>query len=66
VPPRPDPQPEDAPQPDAEPERERTDFPCEQCGAPTVWDPDADALACEYCGHTRAVPRADARVPSSS
>ena len=39
-------------------ERTRTDFPCENCGAPTVWDPDADALACEHCGRTREVPRA--------
>ena len=39
-------------------ERARTDFPCDNCGAPTVWDPDADALACEHCGRTREVPRA--------
>lgn len=37
---------------------ERTEFPCEICGAPTVWDPEADALACEHCGGRRAVPRA--------
>lgn len=42
--------------------RERTDFPCVQCGAPTMWDPDADALACEHCGHARSVPRAEGAI----
>ena len=29
---------------------------CRECAAPMTWDPDADALACAYCGATRAVP----------
>ncbi|MCB9914578.1 MAG: hypothetical protein H6828_05445 [Planctomycetes bacterium] len=35
------------------------EFPCEECGATLRWDPDADALACEYCGHTQAVALGD-------
>ena len=56
------------PTPDADPAsrspapRERLGASCEVCGAPTVWDPDADALACEHCGATRAVPRAAGAV----
>jgi len=56
------PEPESEPQPIAPAARERTDFPCANCGAPTVWDPDADALACEHCGDTRPVPRAETAI----
>lgn len=31
-------------------------FPCLECGAGMRWDPDQDALACDFCGATRAVP----------
>lgn len=37
-------------------------FPCDACGARMRWDPDADALSCEYCGNTRAVPRVAAEI----
>ncbi len=33
-------------------------FRCAQCGAAVSWNPDRDALTCEYCGAERAVPRA--------
>ena len=36
-----------APEPE---ESERCDFPCESCGARMLWDPDADALSCDFCG----------------
>ena len=34
-------------------------FPCGQCGGDLVFDPEAGALLCPYCGHTRPVPQAD-------
>lgn len=34
-------------------------FPCKGCGAEMRWDPDADALACDYCGARVPVPRAE-------
>jgi len=37
-------------------------FPCANCGAPTTWDPDHDALACQHCGATREVPRAQGSI----
>ena len=37
-------------------------FPCENCGAAMSWDPVADALGCEYCGHVVTVPRAEGEV----
>lgn len=43
-------------------ESEARGFPCEQCGARMRWEPDVDALACEYCGHTCAVPRVAAEI----
>jgi DNA-directed RNA polymerase subunit RPC12/RpoP len=55
-------EPETAPPSPSGSARERTDFPCVQCGAPTMWDPDADALACEHCGHARSVPRAEGSI----
>jgi DNA-directed RNA polymerase subunit RPC12/RpoP len=36
----------------------RIDFPCRNCGGKLIWDPDADALACEHCATKVAVPRA--------
>ena len=38
------------------------DFPCGNCGADLRWDPEADALACEYCGTTTPVPRAEGTI----
>jgi DNA-directed RNA polymerase subunit RPC12/RpoP len=41
---------------------EQVDFPCPDCGAETTWDPELDALACQYCGHRREVPRSTEEV----
>ncbi|OUD10103.1 primosomal protein N' (replication factor Y) - superfamily II helicase [Marivivens niveibacter] len=30
-------------------------FPCEQCGADMRFDPGADQLICDFCGHTEAL-----------
>ncbi|HEX9794932.1 MAG TPA: zinc ribbon domain-containing protein [Planctomycetota bacterium] len=40
----------------------RTDFPCANCGAKAVWDPEVDALRCDYCGESTPVPRAEGTV----
>lgn len=40
----------------------QVDFPCESCGAQTTWDPDSDALACDYCGHRKQVPREEGMI----
>lgn len=49
--------------PDAAPEtRQKVDFPCSNCGAKLTWDPEHDALACEYCGTTRPVPRGEGTI----
>lgn len=40
----------------------RSGFPCANCGAPTTWDPDHDALICEHCGERREVPRAEGSI----
>jgi predicted RNA-binding Zn-ribbon protein involved in translation (DUF1610 family) len=37
-------------------------FPCDNCGAEMVWDPDADALLCGHCDHRRAVPRLEGTI----
>ena len=37
-------------------------FPCKSCGAPTRWDPDADALVCEHCDARVDVPRASGAI----
>ncbi len=37
-------------------------FPCDQCAAEMTWDPDADALSCEYCGSHRQVPRGEGTI----
>src|SRR5262245_46737155 len=34
-------------------------FPCKGCGAPMRWDPDVDALLCEFCGAKVPVPRGE-------
>ncbi len=40
----------------------RTGFPCVNCGAQTAWEPEVDALACEYCGHAEPVPRGEGAI----
>ncbi len=37
-------------------------FPCARCAAPMRWDPDADALACDYCGARVPVPRGEGLI----
>ncbi len=41
---------------------DKVDFPCRNCGAVTVWDPDLDSLACAHCGHRTSVPRAEGAI----
>ena len=48
------------------PESARVGFPCENCGAETRWDPEADALSCEHCGHTKPVPRGEGTIVERS
>ena len=38
-------------------ESRNVEFPCGECGADMVWDPETDALTCDYCGHQLSVPR---------
>jgi len=40
----------------------RVAFACETCGADMKWDPDADALSCEYCNSVVQVPRAEGTI----
>ncbi len=60
----PDPDRSGASSPEVEPTSEaaRLGFPCATCGAPSVWDPETDALACEHCGTSRPVPRAEGTI----
>ncbi|MEM7305120.1 MAG: primosomal protein N' (replication factor Y) - superfamily II helicase [Planctomycetota bacterium] len=48
------------------PESARVEFPCENCAAGTRWDPDADALLCDHCGHKKPVPRAEGTIVERS
>lgn len=43
-------------------EGDRHGFSCENCGAAVRWDPVADALACDHCETTQAVPRAQGLI----
>ena len=43
-------------------ESRRIEFPCDECGADMRWDPEADALGCEYCGNRTEVPRAAGEI----
>jgi ribosomal protein S27E len=56
--PEPEPQEEDT----SEATSAKVDFRCPDCGAQMVWSPDADALACDYCGKSMPVPRAAEQV----
>jgi len=40
----------------------KVDFPCSNCGAKMTWDPEADSLACEYCGARLQVPRGEGTI----
>ncbi|MFT7465240.1 MAG: putative Zn-ribbon and HTH transcriptional regulator [Pseudohongiellaceae bacterium] len=40
----------------------RHGFSCENCGATLRWDPVADALSCDHCETTQAVPRAKGSI----
>ena len=44
------------------PESRHVHFPCKNCGAEMKWDPDIDALLCEYCGTKVPVPRAEGTI----
>ena len=46
----------------AAPDPPPLEFPCPECNARTSWDPEADALLCEYCGTSTPVPRQDGTV----
>jgi DNA-directed RNA polymerase subunit RPC12/RpoP len=50
-----EPLPEGVPEKGIAPEDASLDFRCENCAAVMAWDPEADALACEFCGHRREV-----------
>ncbi|RMH01729.1 MAG: primosomal protein N' (replication factor Y) - superfamily II helicase [Planctomycetota bacterium] len=43
-------------------EAERHAFRCDNCGAELRWDPDADALRCDFCQTARPVPRDEGTV----
>lgn len=43
----------------------RVAFDCPECGAALAWDPEADALACEHCGHRAPVPRCEDAIVES-
>lgn len=53
---------EPTPELHSEPEQAKLDFPCKTCGAKTTWDPDKDALYCEYCESVVEVPRAEGLI----
>jgi len=40
----------------------KVDFPCDNCGADMTWDPEQDALACEFCGGSKPVPRGEGTI----
>jgi hypothetical protein len=50
-----EPLPEGVPEKGIAPEDASLDFRCESCAAVMAWDPDADALSCEFCGGRREV-----------
>ena len=37
-------------------------FPCRQCGADLVFNPQAQMLRCEYCGSTQDIPRSEQQI----
>ena len=38
------------------------DFRCTNCGASMVWNPEVDALSCDYCGNVVPVPRGEGLI----
>ena len=40
----------------------RVEFPCTNCGAKMHWDPESDALGCDYCGARVPVPRSEGTI----
>lgn len=43
-------------------EEGRVEFPCDNCGAKMHWDPEDDALACDYCDARVPVPRGEGTI----
>jgi predicted RNA-binding Zn-ribbon protein involved in translation (DUF1610 family) len=41
-------------------------FPCQSCGADIRWDPDADAMRCPFCGHSKTIARQSGVVQEKS
>jgi predicted RNA-binding Zn-ribbon protein involved in translation (DUF1610 family) len=41
-------------------------FPCESCGADILWDPDAGALKCPFCGHSKSIAAPSGAVQEKS
>ncbi len=37
-------------------------FPCRSCGAKLTFDPTADSLTCEYCGHVNPIPKSEEQI----
>lgn len=61
----PKPKPPEPPQPAVEAKPTPTDgkqFPCAQCGAALHFDPSAQSLKCEYCGHVQQIPKSAEQV----
>jgi len=42
--------------------RQQKNFPCPNCGAELVWDPDADAQVCSHCEFRRPVIQSNATI----
>jgi hypothetical protein len=45
------------------PAPDKSEFPCEQCGAKLKFKPGAEKLTCEYCGHEQHIPQVQAGPP---
>lgn len=43
-------------------ESRNIEFPCDRCGADMAWNPDEDALSCEFCGNRVEVPRQEGTI----
>ena len=42
--------------------RQQKNFPCPNCGAEMVWDPDADAQVCGHCDFRRPIAKSNATI----
>jgi DNA-directed RNA polymerase subunit RPC12/RpoP len=38
------------------------EFPCQECGAKMVFDPQAASIKCPYCGHAHPVPKSEEEI----